>query len=291
MQRSSSGAARVEQCPLPSAAVADLVSAIGSADGRSPVNELGELALSGARDAVCWVATSPTTVAPPIGFALVDRRAGTVQLGVHPAHRRAGVGTTLAGAASALPEASTWWAFGDSAGAQALARTMGLTKTRELYLMTRPLIPAAPTPAPDGFLIDTYRDADATQIVAVNARAFAHHPEQGDLTLDDFATLTRQPWFDPAGLIVARRDGEIVGFHWTKRHDDHTGEVYVLAVDPSAEGHGLGRTLLETGLGYLKGLGLASVNLYVEAASSRVVAMYRAAGFEVSTTDASYEGR
>lgn len=275
---------------LPDQGVNTLVGAITAADGRSPINELGELALSGARDAVCWVAKLPNTTLP-IGFALVDLREGTVQLGVHPAHRRASVGTGLAEAAAALPEANTWWAFGDSAGAQALARTMGLAKTRELYLMTRPLTPVTPTPAPDGFVIDTYRDADAAQVVAINARAFAHHPEQGNLTLDDFRTLTQQPWFDPTGLIVARRDDEIVGFHWTKQHDDHTGEVYVLAVDPSAEGHGLGRALLEAGLDHLAGLGLVTVTLYVEAASSRVVAMYRAAGFEVSTTDASYEGR
>ena len=379
---------RIASVPLPSPDVAELVALIASSDGTSPVNELGELALAGSRDAVCLVCLVPleqfhlpdTRVeqfqlpdrekAPKTpdsanwqaellnepnwqqemltGFALIDPREQTVQLGVHPSFRRRGVGTALGVAASSHPDARHFWAFGNLPGAPELAARLGLTKERELYVMARPLDEVAPTPAPPGVVIDTFAPEDAAAVVEVNAAAFAHHPEQGNLTLDDFHTLTDQPWFDPAGLFVARRDGRVVGFHWTKVHtaaakppgggessdsgltgQGHTaaaeppgggatvgasgassdsgetgqspvgdssgltgqspvGEVYVLGVHPDAEGIGLGRSLLEAGLAHLHALGLPTVKLYVESSSSRVVAMYQAATFEVIHTDASY---
>ena len=78
--------------------------------------------------------------------------------------------------------------------------------------------------------------------VAVNAAAFASHPEQGRLTVADLRARMAQPWFDPAGLlmVVPSRAGEgptVAGFHWTKVHDGPTddpatrrGEVYALSL-------------------------------------------------------------
>ena len=78
-----------------------------------------------------------------------------------------------------------------------------------------------------------------------------------------------ESWFDPAGLIVAERDGEIVAFHWTKVHDsgadEGRGEVYVVGVSPAEQGSGLGRVVLDAGLAHLHGRGVPEVLLYVEA--------------------------
>lgn len=266
-------------------AASDLVHLIATHDGRSPINELGQLALDGSRSAECWVVSREGTTA---GFVILDEREHTVQLGVHPTFRRRGLGTELAQQALRTGQAHTFWAFGDLPGAQALANKLNLVKTRELFQMARPLDQTNPISPPAGVELRSYTPLDAEAIVEVNAAAFASHPEQGNLTLADFTTLTSQSWFDPAGLIVGIRNGEIVGFHWTKRHNAATGEVYVLAVRPDSEGGGLGRALLEAGLAHLSSLGINTVTLYVEATSRRVVAMYQAAGFAITATDASY---
>ena len=66
--------------------------------------------------------------------------------------------------------------------------------------------------------------------------------------LSELAERRSEPWFDPAGLFLAFGDaasdqaGRLLGFHWTKVHPDQPGlgEVYVVGVDPSAQGRGLG---------------------------------------------------
>ena len=73
-----------------------------------------------------------------------------------------------------------------------------------------------------------------------------------------------EPWFDPAGLLVAADGDRLLGFHWTKQHSPTLGEVYVVAIDPAAQGQGLGKLLTLAGLHHLAGKGVAEVLLYVE---------------------------
>ena len=100
-----------------------------------------------------------------------------------------------------------------------------------------------------------------------------------------------EPWFDPAGFLLAERDEAVLGFHWTKLHRDGLGEVYVLGVDPEGHRQGIGRALLVTGLGYLRQRGNATVQLYVEAASGPAVALYSSYGFDTTGRDVMYAQR
>ena len=140
----------------------------------------------------------------------------------------------------------------------------------------------------------------------MNARAFADHPEQGSWTRPTSQQRMAESWFDPAGFFLAERAGELVGFHWTKvhgrRHDEHTttttattdahghthadghghepiGEVYVVGVDPSAQGLGLGRELTLIGLRHLRALGLHQVMLYVDESNTPAIKLYESLGF------------
>ena len=263
-----------------------LVAAIRDHDGISPINESGSLGIDGVREADFFFMGRRSD---PFGFVLCDERDGTLQVGVHPDHRREGVGTELlTEALSSYPD-FTAWAFGTLPGADELAARVRMEPIRQLLRMERPLAPAGQAPAEaEGYEIVTYDPADREAIVALNAAAFSHHPEQGRPTVAEFEDLTRQDWFDPAGLFVARRDGEVAGFHWTKQHGDGLGEVYVIAVAPEHEGRGLGRVLLQRGLDHLADSGDERVQLYVEADQERVVRMYDRAGFTVGQVDTSY---
>ena len=83
--------------------------------------------------------------------------------------------------------------------------------------------------------------------------------------------------------------GELTGFCWTKVHEDHgLGEIYVIAVDPSRQGIGLGRALVLGGLASLAERGLRTGMLYVDAANEAGVRLYRDLGFDVHHVDRAY---
>ena len=69
--------------------------------------------------------------------------------------------------------------------------------------MRRPTSLPCRAGVPEGVTIRGYRDADADGVLAVNAAAFAHHPEQGGMDAADLAERMAEPWWDPAGLLVA----------------------------------------------------------------------------------------
>ena len=157
-------------------------------------------------------------------------------------------------------------------------------RIRELWVMRRPTSLPLPEPAGD-VPIRGYRDSDAAEVVRVNAAAFAAHPEQGAMDLDNLAERMRQEWFDPAGLLVAAEDDHLLGFHWTKQHSPDLGEVYVVGIDPAAQGRGLGKQLVIAGLRHLAERGVREVLLYVESDNEPAVRLYSGLGFGHADAD------
>jgi mycothiol synthase len=302
-----------------------LVSRAAEHDGHRPVNDAGLLALRPTRGGLADRGSSrPATSLPVhvlahdpgsgalVGYAqAIEEEDGPVAaVVVDPDHRRHGVGGQLwRRLAAETPGSLRVWATGDTPAARALAASLGLRRIRTLQVLGRTLdgdLP--PTQPPAGVSIRTFRPGqDEDGWLGVNARAFAHHPEQGSLTRADLDQRMAEPWFDPAGFFVAVRDpavgpasgpdgpigsagsSPIVGFHWTKREPGaSTGEVYVIGVDPTAGVRGLGTPLLGVGLRHLRDGGARDVDLYVEADNEAAVALYKRLGFAESSVDIQY---
>ncbi|QIS17495.1 mycothiol synthase [Nocardia terpenica] len=220
---------------------------------------------------------------------------------VDPRARGRGIGATLVSAALAAGgRDARVWAHGNLAPARAVAGRLGLTMARELWQMKRSLATSElpELEVPGDLVLRTYAGpSDDAEVLRVNNAAFSWHPEQGGWTEADIAVRRDSSWFDPAGLFIAADPadpGRILGFHWTKVHYDEdppVGEVYVVGIDPAAQGRGLGRLLTLAGLRYLRERGLGEVLLYTEADNTAAVHTYTRLGFEPAHIDAAYAAR
>jgi mycothiol synthase len=316
MAETGTGTARLEVVPRLEPGelerVAWLAEQATDVDGVRPLSEGATLALrhgggDGARELLLWAPDGALAAFAHLDTADTADTTDTADTGdtgpsaelvVAPALRRRGYGRALVGAL--LGEAGPrlrLWAHGDHPGAAALARSLGLQRVRELWRMRRALDATLPEPAvPAGVTVRTFvPGADDEAWVALNARAFAHHPEQGRWTVQDLRLRQGEPWFDPQGLFLAERDGRLVGSHWTKVHPGAdgaapgpVGEVYVVAVDPDAQGLGLGRLLTTVGLRHLRGRGLGTVMLYVDGDNTTALRTYERLGFTRWDVDVVY---
>ncbi len=293
------------------AQVTALVAAATDADGTAPLSEHVLLHLRHGSDthtdsdAAQLLAREGDEL---VGFAHLDLTdavaGGAGELVVHPAHRRSGLGTRIAGALlDRTAEAGgqlRLWAHGEHPGAVALANRLGFTQARVLWQMRRSLLtPLAEPRLPDGVHLRPFVvGADEPEFLRVNNAAFDWHPEQGGWNLEQLKLREAEPWFDAQGFLLAvDADDRLLGFHWTKVHSgadpgahshEPIGEVYVLGVDPSARGLHLGAALTLAGLRHLRDRGLRQVMLYVEADNAAAVRLYRDLGFTHWDTDVSY---
>jgi len=265
------------------------------ADGVEPVSEAFRLAVGPARPGVVHLLRHTDTgiLAGYAQVAAAETPDAVAELVIDPSLRRRGHGRALLDAALAEGARSVW-AHGLLPGADALAHAAGLTMTRTLHRMTRPLTAAdaADPVLPEGFCVRSFepgRDDEAW--VRLNAAAFASHPEQGRLTVADLHERMAQHWFDPAGflLVIDRDTDAVVAFHWTKvEPGTGTGEVYVVGVDPAHQGRGLGGPLTALGLAHLARCGLSEVELYVDGDNTAARRTYERLGFTDAAVDGQY---
>ena len=218
-----------------------------------------------------------------------------------------------------------WFVNGPTAVEHDCATRHGLRIDVPLLLMRCELPLDSRHRLPDGFSTRAFRPGtDNDEWLAVNARAFAGHPEQGDWNHDVLAERLAEPWFDPHGFLVHEIDGRIAGFCWTQVHDDAdahhhdhtgahhhdhavahhhdhadahhhrhaepTGEIYVIGVDPAHHGKGLGRALTIAGFAHLAAQGLRHGLLYVAGDNTAAIGLYSSIGMTVAQHDEVFVG-
>ncbi len=225
------------------AAVLALVRAAADADGVGPLSEhvMLHLRYGGDPQARNLLLYSGAELA---GYAHLDPtdpvEGPSGELVIHPGHRRRGLGLELTRAlvAAAGQQPLRLWAHGDLPVASRLAAAAGFRRVRALWQMRRSLQARIDPPhVADGITIRTFAvGRDEEQWLAVNAAAFARHPEQGAWTRADLELREREPWFDPDGFFLAERAGKVVGFHWTKVHGRSTARAASAGTQPAGAG-------------------------------------------------------
>lgn len=285
------------------AAARDLVRVAEAHNGVSPVSDQAMLAAAQGQRALT-VFGEGASGTDPVALGIVGD--GELDLVVHPDHRGRGIGSAaLEQLLAHEPGTLKAWAHGENPAAEALLTRAGFSPVRSLFRMALdPALlpsdgrdPAALTP-PAGFQLRTFEagnQADIDAWVAVNAAAFATHPEQGRITAADFRLVAEEPWFDPGDLfLLAAPDGSLAGSTWIKTPPAEPGEpqeteLYAIGIHPEHGGHGLGRFLLDVTLARMAEHDPGRVTLYVDGENERAVKMYEAAGFTVDSRSRQWE--
>ena len=179
---------------------------------------------------------------------------------------------------------------------RSLADREGFDELRALHQLRCTLPLDAPTLDTRAFVLGQ----DEERLLAVNNRAFASHPDQGGMTLEDLAAAAAQPWFNPEGIRLYDDPSDadrLAGFCWTKIHEPLTdgepalGEIYAIGIDPDHHGQGLGKPMTAAGLAWLAQQGLTTGMLYVEADNEPALRTYYKLGFEQHRTDRAWHKR
>jgi mycothiol synthase len=283
------------------AEVSALLAEVAAADGHSPLGEHKWLDLvHGGRTGFAGFVARSREDGRLAGYAQLSRGHGTwgVEVVVPPERRRPedSLGSDLLRAV--LGEVARQggghvhlWVPKPTPSTDAMAAACGLRRGRDL-LQLRVALPLSLSVPP--LPLRAFRpDEDEEAWLAVNNRAFANHPEQGGWTLETLREREAEPWFDPEGFLLLVEDQRLLGFCWTKVHataEPPMGEIYVIGVDPEAQGRGFGRGLVLAGLDHLARRGLTLGMLYVDAANEPAVGLYRSLGFRLDHVDRAYTG-
>jgi mycothiol synthase len=284
-----------------------LINAATSQDGTPPISEhiILHLRHGGDKSDSHLIMERENKVIAYAHIDATDLVAGpSVELVVHPDHRKSGLGKELLSKSKEICGSKMrLWAHGDLSAAQKLADENGFERIRTVIQMRKAL--ADLSTKQHNFEIRTFLPGlDNEEWLVLNNKVFENHPEQGAWSLKDLQTRLNESWFDPAGFFVATQDNKLIGFTWTKihgghthKHDDQTeqhdhdpiGEIYITAVATS--GTGLGKVLTQTALAYLKANGLITAMLYVDSDNEVALNLYKSLGFAQSSQDVMYRVR
>lgn len=162
------------------------------------------------------------------------------------------------------------------------------TVLRTLAFMTAPL-PLEEIAMPAGFTLRSFEpERDENAWLELNNLSFDGHPEQGGWRHEDLKERQREPWFDPATLLMLERGGQLAATVWMREHargSERYGEFLVVSVHPDFRGQRLSLAAMSQGSAALARRGLARVSLYVDESNVRAVEVYQGLGFRTARRD------
>ena len=225
--------------------------------------------------------------------------------GVHPAHRRQGIGGQLLDWAElaavplhkerhpGLPLSISAWCSAGDAGASALYASRGFRPARWYHLMAADLTVAGlAAPVPTGVHIVAFTAELAEDARVLHNEAFCAHGQADQMAPDEWAYFLSYNSFRPDFSYLAYDATELVGVLIGREYDAYTEltgihDLYIaeVATRSSARNRGIASALLSRALADARSAGFTAASLTVSADSpTAAFGLYERAGFAIKTT-------
>jgi mycothiol synthase len=219
--------------------------------------------------------------------------------GVHPDHRRQGIGRALLQAADArhheraatelAPDLPLWvtrFCRDTNASTRALLEAEQYAIWRVSWFMHIDLAEATESPAlPQGFTLRPFeRERDARAIWAVEKAIFDGAPGYVQPPFEVWETFMFPPGHDDRLWLVAMQDDDVAGVCLCHPKHDRpaTGWVELFGVQTAYRRRGLGSALLRRSFDVMRAHGFTAAELDVDSENtSNAVALYEGAGMRV----------
>jgi len=221
---------------------------------------------------------------------------------VHPDWRRRGLGGALlrwtearrrevaATHPAGLVKRLESWSYAQETGRNALLEANGYEPVRYWFDMARPDLDDIPDASlPDGFEFQRAREEDTREVWEVETAAFRDHFGGMDESEDAYRQHLTDPNRDLSLWVLVWHDGRIVGeaLNRIKPAENQAlginrGWINAVGVLPDYQRRGLGRAIVAQSLRVLRGAGMTSAGLGVDAENAHgALGLYESLGFGV----------
>lgn len=132
-----------------------------------------------------------------------------------------------------------------------------------------------------GYYIEPCNQNEIDKIRNVLEAGFQN--EHVEEIIAEFNRLLQEKGFDIGGLIVARKNNDVIGMIFNFIHPamPNVGFITWITVLPSERSKGFGKYLLSSGLSWMKEKGALTAELNVDLMNPSALKLYRGCGFEV----------
>jgi ribosomal-protein-alanine N-acetyltransferase len=126
----------------------------------------------------------------------------------------------------------------------------------------------------ENLLIEKFEPLNLNEVLEIERRTF----EKKEVFPKEYLLELSKKW--PEGFLVAKLDGEILGYIIGEKNMD-SGIIISIAVKKDLRGKGIGRKLTEKLLENFKKEGISVVFLHVREENKEAINFYRALGFKI----------
>lgn len=135
--------------------------------------------------------------------------------------------------------------------------------------------------SPESVQIRTFQPSDQAAV----SHLYTHGLLSGQITINDTGAdieMIEEAYLnaDKANFWVAEHDGRVVGMVGVAEDEPNTAEVRRLRVDPSVQGRGIGRMLMEAALGFCRHHGYLKVRLDTRIEKDTATDLFDRFGFQ-----------